>query len=368
MAPAAPAGRLQLGHRGVGLPPHRQLPGQAPLRQRLPARVADVAAEGEGVLQVLDRRVAVAVQQLQLGQLGQRVGQERVPVLEAGQPQRLGHQRLGLAVLSQLQVGAGPHGQRPGQLADLVVLRRQPAGRAQRLQRVAVAAGVVERDAADAEDPGVLGRAVGQLGRPVEPGDGLVLPALLHRHPAQLAVGRRGGRTLVALLPDGDGVVQGDRALGVRAAEAVDERAAQAGQGPDLQRRIVDPGRQVHGPAQAVQPGLDRPGGHGRLAGVELGDDAGPPLRRRAGAAAGRHAGRRGQGRARRDAELLGEEPGGGGDVPSGALASPAMARAWTSSSWWASSSGWSSTRRPAARAASSRRPSAIPLRAASLR
>jgi hypothetical protein len=34
------------------------------------------------------------------------------------------------------------------------VLRRQLTGRAQRLQRVPVAAGVVERDAPDAEDPG----------------------------------------------------------------------------------------------------------------------------------------------------------------------------------------------------------------------
>src|SRR5919106_4130772 len=187
--PTAERGRVdeQLQRAGDVAPPGGDEP-EAPRSDALPARVTDLAAEGEGVLEARLRRVDVAVQQVELRAERLRPGLERGQAPRPDVLERLVEDAPRLLVLAAEQVEAAQHGAGEGGEVSGGGALRPGDGSTEELGGGLVVAGVAPAAPEDNLDPGeLLVAPPGKVGGAGQGGLRALVAAAQELDPAELA-------------------------------------------------------------------------------------------------------------------------------------------------------------------------------------
>ena len=232
---AADAGLGQPGGRAGAVAPGGAEQAEAAGGHALPAGVVQVVGQRPGVLELVGGGVEAAGAEVELPLERLRPGQERHPAFRAHQLEGVGQGGGGLAALVAEQVGPGQDRQRPGLLPRVGA----PPGPLDRALEVAEGGRVVAHvggvHAPDAQHGGQLDVGGGGRLGPGQPGLGRLAAAGLHVDVAQLPVGGHRRLAVTGLGGQPHRLVQDDGALLVAAADRVDQRAAQGGQGTALE-------------------------------------------------------------------------------------------------------------------------------------
>ena len=218
---------------------------------RLPAGVADPAAERERVVEQRDRVVEVALAQRELGPQRLGEGLERHPALLGHQRERVVEQLDGLRQLPAQHQRAPEDGQRERRLADVAAAPRRRDRLAEQPDRRLVVRAVGQRLAAHAEDGGALAVVLRQAAGPRQPAAGGDPARRLAGDEAELAADLALDLAVAARLRERERLVQHRGALLVAAADRVHERGAERRQRP----RAAAPGRRPRAPPRTPGAG-----------------------------------------------------------------------------------------------------------------
>ncbi len=250
---------------------------EPPHRVGLPAGVAHLRAEREGVFERLGRPGDVAAADPDLGEQRLWVGEERGPAFVAAERAAAFERRLREVELVAHQVRSAEHRLWPRLLLDVADRRRELDRLAERGLGLRVRADVGEPGAGDRADVRELERvAVRELLRGPQQGPRAEVLAAQHLDVAELTVRRRGERSLPGGLGRRDAAVERGGALLILAARRVHERRPERELRGRLDLGLARLAASRHGVAQVHQPRLDRPRVHRGLARLDQGPERRP--------------------------------------------------------------------------------------------